>query len=135
MMIIIISGLLCTSDGGAGLLQLQFHVMQLFFGRGAGGDIHVCHRVSSESVRQRWTKHRNTHPLDDTTEIMENTHIKQHREIPANTHGCEFTFRQMRRNLLWSRQELEPAALLLTDPERERRLSMEKHTLISAIPA
>lgn len=52
MIIIIISGLLCTSDGGAGLLQLQFHVMQLFFGRGAGGDINVRHRVSSESVCQ-----------------------------------------------------------------------------------
>ncbi len=53
IIIIINSGVLCTSDSGAGLLQLQFHVMQLFFGRGAGGNIHVYHHVSSESVRQR----------------------------------------------------------------------------------
>lgn len=42
-----------TSDGSAGLLKLYFHVIQLFLGRGADGNIHICYLISPRQIVNR----------------------------------------------------------------------------------
>lgn len=39
-----------TSDSRSGLLQLQLHVVELFFGSGADRDVHVGHPISTGPV-------------------------------------------------------------------------------------
>lgn len=52
-----------TPDGGAVLLQLQLHIVQLLFGCWADRNIHVCHRVSSRPVDHSgalWWEHKHS---------------------------------------------------------------------------